>query len=624
MRVLCIHGVNTNEDACDWKSAWSEVVVRRLTSFRPKLGIEPPEFVAYNDLFEQTKLGFFEELEGFAKLGWSGLVHGVGDALHRERGLTDLAHGTRWTAGMVLRWAVKDALRAQTRRLFAAKIRAYAPDVILAHSLGTLVLYDTLRTDPSLAAGRTVVTFGSQIGNPFVRQTLGGTIRSFGQKFWWHLFNPEDKVLTARLDVTDGPFEQVETEFDAGPLDHDAVRYLDHDLTAAQVWQPLALGSPAVRGVVRALQARRAASPRHRALLVGINEYPDPSMRLEGCVNDTYLMSAALQDAGFPASGIRVLLDGRAKTAAIRERLDWLLADTRPGDQRVLFYSGHGAQMPNYGPADEVDRVDECLVPWDFDWSVEHAILDDTFRDLYAQLPYDASFTAVLDCCHSGGMTRGGVRVRGVDPPADIRHRALQWNGAERGWGPRELKPWVAQRTRAAARAEYVGRDGVTRRLGRAVALRTADDARYDRIRKQYGHYGPYLPVLLEACREGESAYEYRDGSTPYGAFTFHLVQALRAGGGRRTFRTLVREAARGIAAQGYEQHPQLVGPDVRLRRPVPWRGAASATLIRERRARAGPARPGRHSSSASCGCLSANAAPSCTSSQRLRSSPPP
>jgi hypothetical protein len=32
---------------------------------------------------------------------------------------------------------------------------------------------------------------------------------------------------------------------------------------------------------------------------------------------------------------------------------------------------------------------------------------------------------------------------------------------------------------------------------------------------------GPYLPLIIEACQEKEFSYEYRDGATSYGAFTY-------------------------------------------------------------------------------------------------------
>lgn len=60
-------------------------------------------------------------------------------------------------------------------------------------------------------------------------------------------------------------------------------------------------------------------------------------------------MSALLQEAGFEAKDIRIVLDGRATARAVRERLHWLLDGTRAGDERLFFYSGHGAQIPAYG-----------------------------------------------------------------------------------------------------------------------------------------------------------------------------------------------------------------------------------------------------------------------------------
>src|SRR5439155_1097822 len=69
---------------------------------------------------------------------------------------------------------------------------------------------------------------------------------------------------------------------------------------------------------------------------------------------------------------------------------------------------------------------------------------------------------------------------------------------------------------------------GVKYRFGRAVALRSLPDEAYDRERKELRHRGPFLPIILEACREEELSYEYRDGAASYGAFTFCLARVLR------------------------------------------------------------------------------------------------
>jgi hypothetical protein len=270
-----------------------------------------------------------------------------------------------------------------------------------------------------------------------------------------------------------------------------------------------------------------------------------------------------------------VVFDDRATAKGIRERLAWLLDGTRPGDQRVFFYSGHGAQVANRGVNDAIDREDECLVPYDFDWSPDRAILDDELHDLYSQLPYEADFVMILDCCHSGGLARdGGPRVRGLTPPDDVRHRTLRWNAGEQMWEERRLK--VPNRS-LRRRKEFTGRSGARRRLGRALALR-AENRVFRKARNDFGHRGPYLPIILQACQEDELSYEYRHGVTSHGAFTYALAQVLRGSGDRKwTFEGLVRAVGEKLERLEYDQEPELTAPGALRDAKVPWLGAGKA-----------------------------------------------
>jgi hypothetical protein len=292
-------------------------------------------------------------------------------------------------------------------------------------------------------------------------------------------------------------------------------------------------------------------------------------------VNDVFLMSSVLQECGLEAGDIRVVLDKRATTQAILERLHWLLDDVPDQGERVLFYSGHGAQMPTYDMKGEVDHLDECLVPWDFDWSAAHAIRDKQFVELYSQLSYRTRFVAIFDCCHAGGLTRdGGPRIRGINPPDDIRHSMLEWDAKIGMWRKRELPTPNESLARSRDGAAYLGSDRSTYRLGRGVPLRSLPNRTYDRERKALGHKGPYLPILLEACREEQFSYEYRDGAASYGAFTFSLARALRdqrALGRDPSFVTLSRVAAAKIKALRYDQEPCLVGPPSQVKQRIPW-----------------------------------------------------
>jgi hypothetical protein len=606
MRILGIHGIGHADAQTDWQPQWTTAITTGLQTWNPAAAPEF-EFLTYDQIFEASDLNTPVVLEAFVKLTASGLFYGIADIFRNRRGLGDTLEDVRWTAGMVAQWVALDRLRAQLRTQLAARIRAFQPDVIAAHSLGSLIAYDTLRTDEvanpaaALGAGRTLVTLGSQIGNPAVRATFGGRVEELATvRFWWHLYNAEDDVFTCPIVLpTHDHFRQVDTYFDiAGWADHDGAHYLGHDEATRTVWQDVASMIPRGRALAvakapasLARPARRTAhatarsAPQRRALLVGIGDYPDPTSRLDGPVNDAFSVSAALQELGFPADGIRVVLNDRATAEGIRERLKWLLADAKDHDELFFFYAGHGAQIPAYGRDAEVDHIDECLVPYDFDWSAGRAITDDEFCGLYSQLPYKARFTAMFDCCHAGGMTRGGgVKTRGLTPPDDIRHRMIRWNRATQMWIPRQRfadKPSSAPAPRLKRKGDreaWVGKSGAVRRLGRATSLWLPTDRAFEQAKKAGHHHGPYAPILYEACAEGESAYEYRHGVESHGAFTYAMCGVLRdaaraPGRARRglTFDGLLAEATRRIESVVAEpQHPQLVCPHTRRKEHVP------------------------------------------------------
>jgi metacaspase-1 len=579
-RILFVHGVS-HVEAIDptWADQWRAIVANAMPGADIVGGI-----VDYDELFD-----FPLDAATIAAAVWqltksgvnSGLTN-LGDRLTglfgRQRDLAgNVTSQVGWTAGMVVQWAGDPDLRKRCRDKMLATIADFQPDIVCAHSLGSLIAYDTF-VDPGgrdAIAGKVFISFGSQIGNDFIKGTFAGRIDLPQAQAWYHLYNAHDWVFTAQLDTPSPNFTQVEADFQDPPLNHNALKYLAHPDTAAQVWS--ALAQPAVARALtvgtQAVATARAAS--RRALLVGINAYPNPANRLDGCVNDVYLISAVLQESGFAPEDIRVVLDDRATAAGIRDRLAWLLDDARAGDQRCFFYSGHGAQLPGYGADGKPDRLHSCLVPYDFAWNGETAITDDQFDDYYSQLPYDVRFVIVLDCCYSGGMVRGGAaRVRGIDPPDDIRHRMLKWDPADQMWVPRTLVLPNADLAAARNGEAYVGPSGVDRRLGRAIGLRTLPDREYNRVRRQLGHEGPYLPLIYEACRANQFSYEYQHGVTSYGAFTYSLSRILRqyrTRGQPITFTQLLTEAKDTLARLKYDQEPTLLGPAPLLNEVIPW-----------------------------------------------------
>src|SRR5690242_5226031 len=334
LSILCIHGVGHGDVDATLRPAWTDAITTDLHRWNPQLDVELV-FLDYDDLFDHAPLNPLVVGEAVARLLASGIVHGTEDLVAHTRGLLDVPEEIRWTAGMIAQWASEDDLRERLRQRVLGAMSARNYDAVLAHSLGSLVSYDTFRRNPRSIADKVFVTFGSQIGNPFVRDCFAGRIEPLDRaRMWYHLYNDRDHVFTAPIRLQAQNFVQIDAEFDK-PLDvlnHDPVYYFNHANTQARVWFDLSGAANVSRSLrrtaVRLADVREPAPPRtpdRRALLVGINDYPNPANRLEGCVNDVFLMSAVLQECGFDAKDIRVVLDHRATTANILDRRHWPL-----------------------------------------------------------------------------------------------------------------------------------------------------------------------------------------------------------------------------------------------------------------------------------------------------------
>lgn len=248
-----------------------------------------------------------------------------------------------------------------------------------------------------------------------------------------------------------------------------------------------------------------------KALLVGINRYPDPAHRLRGCVNDIRQVEALLRGPfGFPSEGIVVLRDEDATTAAIRGGLARLTAGAGPGDILVFHYSGHGSQVPDRSGDETADRLDEVLCPYDFDW--RDPLSDDDLGRVARALPDGAHLALVLDCCHSGT----GLRDAGGGEHLP-RRKSLRAPGDD-----------------AASRGAALHRFGET-----AVAAGA---------------------VLLAGCRAGQtSADAFIDGSY-HGAHTYFFCRALAARAFDATYPDVTLGMRRELSDRGFPQVPQLEG----------------------------------------------------------------
>lgn len=153
-----------------------------------------------------------------------------------------------------------------------------------------------------------------------------------------------------------------------------------------------------------------------RALLIGSNYTATPYVQLSGCINDIIHMRNTLIDAyGYKDENIIMLRDDdktRLSTKAnILSNLERMVATSVAGDTLWVHYSGHGTQVQDKD-GDETDKLDECIVPCDF--NTAGLITDD---DLFAIIKNaKCKMMIMLDSCHSG---------TGIDLQYSINYNAL-------------------------------------------------------------------------------------------------------------------------------------------------------------------------------------------------------
>ncbi|MEV4517393.1 caspase family protein [Dactylosporangium sp. NPDC049525] len=151
----------------------------------------------------------------------------------------------------------------------------------------------------------------------------------------------------------------------------------------------------------------------HRALLIGAQ-----TNGLQGVDNDVAAMVRALQPRDFR---IDTVTGSDATRDGILDAYRKLIADTRPGDACVVYYSGHGGLLRAPAERDGTSRSQadlQFIVPHDYTDST-----DDDFRGitgtqlsaLLAELTaVTPNATVVLDCCHSAHLSKKPRRVKAL------------------------------------------------------------------------------------------------------------------------------------------------------------------------------------------------------------------
>ncbi|CAE7722709.1 EMB2654, partial [Symbiodinium microadriaticum] len=209
----------------------------------------------------------------------------------------------------------------------------------------------------------------------------------------------------------------------------------------------------ALRGMVLSCLPLPAHAGRRKALVIGCS-YFESNTPLKGAINDAWnVLSLLRHTLQISESQVRFIVDGtrscpmppqrRPTAATIAEGLQWLAADTLPGDEVFLYFAGYGALLPH-----GVGSFEACLVPIDYA-ALKNGSGDSTggyrlvplteVSQALSKLPAGCKATVVLDCCHSSLPGVGSkpqpamfqwaqmqpAAFAGMDQMADVRARRL-------------------------------------------------------------------------------------------------------------------------------------------------------------------------------------------------------
>ena len=299
------------------------------------------------------------------------------------------------------------------------------------------------------------------------------------------------------------------------------------------------------------------------ALLVGIDCYLPNTLpggasykSLAGCVRDISHVESFLRNTlQVPSAQILKLTASNTDTSNLPQespeskptyenivaKFQHLTDLAQPQDQVYIHYSGHGGRSTTIYPELKGKYgVDESLVPTDIGNSEARYLRDlELAKLLQNMVDKGLVVTIVLDSCHSGGATRGGVNDANI-----------------RGLNITDTTPRPTESLVASTEELLQNWQGLTQgqQNNRNVTVASG-----------------WLPepkgyVLLAACRDNESAFEYAfNGKESNGALTYWLLDSLQKLGNDSTCKVLHDRILAKVNTQFQRQTPMLQGESARL-----------------------------------------------------------
>ena len=175
--------------------------------------------------------------------------------------------------------------------------------------------------------------------------------------------------------------------------------------------------------------AQPVFAERH-ALLVGIGNYPDSMLDLDGPGHDlTALEPILINTWQFKPSNIQVLRDAQATKDEILKALVRLKERSKPGDQLFFYFSGHGTSAGDDNIQLPLPDMTAGLLPYDVKLNlskpeiVSSLIVGRTdLRPLFQDIDQSGrELLVMIDACYSGNAVRSFSSSTGKPPSRFVR-----------------------------------------------------------------------------------------------------------------------------------------------------------------------------------------------------------
>lgn len=191
------------------------------------------------------------------------------------------------------------------------------------------------------------------------------------------------------------------TEASATPLDGATVRGIRVEAARSNAAADWAEHQVTLRTVS---QRAGAGQAKRYGVIVAVAEYGQRGIHpLPACKGDARMMEEVFSRYGRMTETI-VLTDAKATRANVEEVFRILREKTAPGDEIIVYWTGHGASVADTS-GDEKDGYDEVLVTYDTQRAdaKNTGVLDDVLRRWVQDLD-QRRLLFIFDTCYAGGF----------------------------------------------------------------------------------------------------------------------------------------------------------------------------------------------------------------------------